>query len=81
MPSVVGIVEQLLRASDPRIVDQHINPRLFTQHELKIQRLVNRLQGMIEELKKQNANLKNILLDKDRFIGRYYLDGPNEDEI
>jgi hypothetical protein len=54
---------------------------LFAQHEQKIQRLVNKLQGMIEELKKQNADLKAILLEKDRVIERYYLDGPNEDEI
>src|SRR5262245_4472367 len=54
---------------------------LFAQHEQKVQRLVNKLQGMIEELKKQNADLKSILLEKDRVINRYYLDGPGEDDI
>jgi ABC-type transporter Mla subunit MlaD len=54
---------------------------LFAQHEQKIQRLVNKLQGMIEELKKQNAEMKSILLANDQVINRYYLDGPREDDI
>jgi hypothetical protein len=54
---------------------------LFAQHEQKVQRLVNKLQGRIEELQKQIAELTGLLLDKDRIINRYYLDGPSEDEI
>jgi hypothetical protein len=54
---------------------------LLAQHERKVQRLVNELQGMIEELKKQNATLQGILRNKDQLINRYYLDGPSEDEI
>jgi hypothetical protein len=55
--------------------------KLLAQHEQEIHQLVTQHQGTIEELKKQNADLKAVLMEKDRVINRYYLDGPKEDEI
>ena len=54
---------------------------LLAQHEQNVQKLVNKLQETIDELKKQNTDLKGILVERDRLIDRYYLNGPNEDDI
>jgi hypothetical protein len=54
---------------------------LLAQHEQKVQRCVNVLQGEIEELQEQIAYLKGALLERDRVINRFYLDGPGEDDI
>lgn len=54
---------------------------LLAQHEQNVQQLVNQLQRTIDELNKQNADLKGILQERDRLIDRYYLNGPNEDDI
>lgn len=54
---------------------------LLAQHEQNVQQLVYKLQSTIDELNRQNADLKGILLERDRFIDRYYLNGPNEDDI
>lgn len=54
---------------------------LLAQHEQNVQQLVNKLQRTIDELNKQNTDLKGVLLERDRLIDRYYLNGPNEDDI
>lgn len=53
----------------------------LAQHEQKLHGFVNRLQTMIDELTKQNAELKASLMEPDPVAGRYHLNGPPEDEI
>lgn len=54
---------------------------LLSQHEQNVQQLVNKLQGTIDDLKKRNADLQGRVQERDRLLDRYYLNGPNEDDI